>query len=763
MSDEPLGADILHGASFIAATAPREVAPRFWAESALDQPRSRVASATMTATAHGVYEARIDGAPVSESVLDPGWTSYEWRLNVQRHDVTALVRAGDGPVRIDLLLGNGWYRGCLGFEGADANYGAEIAVCALLEIAYIDGAVQRISTSPEWSAEASDTTRNSLYDGQTIDARLRGAASALLVREVEVDRTTLIPQSGPPVTRHDALRPERIWTSPSGRTLVDFGQNLVGWVRARAQGPAGSTITIRHAEVLEHGELGTRPLRAAQATDVFVLSGGVDAFEPTFTFHGFRYAEVEGWPGELRADDLEAVIVHSDMRRTGFFECSEPLVNRLVQNSLWSQRGNFLSIPTDCPQRDERLGWTGDIAAYAASGSFLYDTADFLDSWLHDLAAETAHSPSRIVPIVVPDILKYARFREGFAPPEMGPTAIWGDAAAWVPQALWNAYGDPERLAAHYEAMVLHLESIERVLSPTGLWDRGFQFGDWLDPDASPDEPAAAKADPHVVATACLHRTASFASETAATLGKTADAERWARVASRTRAAFREHYVADGRISSDCATVYALAICFGLLADDDRARAGARLAELVRASGFRVTTGFAGTPFVTWALSETGHVDEAYALLLERECPSWLYPVAMGATTVWERWDSMLPDGTINPGEMTSFNHYALGAVVDWISQVVGGIRPAEPGYARVRIEPVPGPGITWADTSYESRSGRIRSSWRVDEDGFSLEVELPAGLPADVVLPDGCVEHVVGGAHRFLVARDPSGPAGMS
>ena len=742
----------LHHADFLTAAAPREAAIRFRRTVAPAQPRSAVASARLSATALGVYEARLDGSAVSESVLDPGWNAYEWRLPFQSWDVTDAVRAGDGDLDLDILLGNGWYRGDLGFEGANANYGEQIAAALVLEIVFADGVVQTIATDEQWTAETSEVLRNSLYNGETIDARLRGTpGEALTVQAIEVDRSRLVAQAGPPVKRQETLRPQRIWVSPAGRTLVDFGQNLVGWVRVSVQGVKGAEVVLRHAEVLEDGELGTRPLRAAQATDVFVLSGGRDVFEPTLTFHGFRYVEVAGWPGELRVEDLEAVVVHSDMRRTGSFECSEPLVNRLVQNSVWGQKGNFLSVPTDCPQRDERLGWTGDIAAYAASASFQFDTSDFLHDWLEDLHAETRNSAAGIVPIVVPDVLKYAHFDEDFAFPELGATAIWGDAAVWVPEALWRAYGDRERLAAHYPAIVLHLESVERVLSPTGLWDQGFQFGDWLDPDAPPENPAAAKADPHVVATACLYRSAAFAAEAAGILGRTEDAWRWQALAARTRTAFQEHYVADGRVRSDCVTVYALAICFGLLEDADRAKAADRLAELVRAGGYRVTTGFAGTPFVAWALSETGHVDDAYRLLLEKENPSWLYPVTMGATTVWERWDSMLPDGSINPGEMTSFNHYALGAVVDWIHQVVGGIRPAQPGYARLRIEPVPGPGITWARTRYDAAAGEIAVDWRTGDDGFVLEARIPEGVPAEIVLPDGVTHEVVGGEHRFV------------
>lgn len=641
---------MLDAAEMITAGTDRAAAVVLATSVTLDQAPDEVRGARLLATAHGVYEATVNGRSASDAVLSPGWTSYEWRLQVQEHDVTAAVVAGAGDVSVEVLLGNGWYRGDLGFEGALASYGTETGFLATLEITFDDGAVQRVVTSPAWTARASDTPENSLYGGQRVDARLRARTTPLEVRTVDLDRSTLVPQTGPLVTRHEVLPALRVWSSPSGRTLVDFGQNLVGWLRFTVSGPAGEEVVVRHAEVLEDGELGTRPLRAARATDTFVLSGGTDTFEPTLTFHGFRYAEVTGWPGELTTDDLEAVVVHSAMRPTMEFASSEPLVDQLIHNVVWGQKGNFLDIPTDCPQRDERLGWTGDIAAFAATASFQFDTADFLHKWLLDLAEETRHAPQGAVPYVVPEVMKHGDLSHFDNPFDTTPTAVWGDAAVWVPQALWTAYGDEERLAAHYPGMVLHLESVEAVLSPSGLWDQGFQFGDWLDPDAPPDAPAAAKADPGVVATACLYRSASFAAEAARVLGRADDEVRWSGLADRTRAAFVAHYVDGGRVRSDCTTVYALAIAFGVLEGDDRAAAGNRLAELVREGGFRVTTGFAGTPYVTWALSETGHVDEAYRLLLEKECPSWLYPVTMGATTVWERWDSMLPDGSINPG-----------------------------------------------------------------------------------------------------------------
>jgi alpha-L-rhamnosidase len=511
-------------------------------------------------------------------------------------------------------------------------------------------------------------------------------------------------------------------------------------------------VTLRHAEVLEHGELGTRPLRSARATDRFILSGGEDRFEPTLTFHGFRYVEVDGWPGGLdlatARDALVAVVVHSDLPRTGHFECSDPLVNQLHRNVVWGTRGNFLDVPTDCPQRDERLGWTGDIAVFAPTAAFLFDVDGFLRDWLRDLAAEQ-DAADGLVPYVVPDVLKYTGIPAEFAPYEA--TAIWSDAAVWVPWALWQAYGDRQVLAESFGSMSGHVRRVESLLSASGLWDTGFQFGDWLDPTAPPEDPARAAADNGVVATACLFRSARTVADAAAILGRDADARAFGALADRLRAAFTEHYVTtDGQVRSDAVTAYALAVCFGLLDDPVRQRAGDRLAELVAEHGYRIATGFAGTPYVTDALTMTGHVEAAYRLLLQRENPSWLYAVTMGATTVWERWDSMLPDGTINPGEMTSFNHYALGAVADWLHRVVGGVAPAEPGYSVVRVAPRPGGGITSASTSLVTRHGRIAVDWRLGADGsVEVEVTVPDGVTAEVDLPGTALRRLGAGSHR--------------
>jgi alpha-L-rhamnosidase len=621
-------------AAFIAPDQDFAGAPLLRKEFGLEPGHGAVRSATLFVTAHGIVEPTVNGIPVSADVLTPGWSSYEWRLRYARYDVTRLL--ADTSV-LGLALGNGWYRGRLGWSGRGGFYGSELAALAELEIEFEDGHRQVVRTDDTWQAGPSATLVNDLYDGQTIDARVDSTTwtrpGAQLpgwvgVHPVADDLARLQPYLGPPVRRQETLHPVKIWASPVGATLVDFGQNLVGWLRFTVQGDAGSEISIRHAEVLEHDELGTRPLRTAQATDRFILSGGVDTFEPTFTFHGFRYAEVTGWPGELTEDSLEAVVVHSELRPTGTFECSDELLNQLHRNVVWGLKGNFLDVPTDCPQRDERLGWTGDIAAFAPTAAYLYDVSGFLSDWLVDVDLEQSHADG-MVPLVVPDVLKYLEHPPEFGHPDS--TALWGDAAVWVPWALWQAYGDREALARHYPAMTAHARRVEGLLSDTDLWDTGFQFGDWLDPQAPPDDPFKAKADSGVVATACYFRTLRQVADAAEVLGNAEDTTYFAALAERVRGAFGKNYVGEGgRVHSDCATVYALAIEFGLLDASDRQGAGDRLAVLARENGFRVSTGFAGTPFVTDALTSTGHLDEAYRLLMERECPSWLYPVTMG-------------------------------------------------------------------------------------------------------------------------------------
>ncbi|MFI1963228.1 family 78 glycoside hydrolase catalytic domain [Streptomyces pathocidini] len=706
--------------------------------------RSPVASARLYVTAYGVYEAEINGVRVGDHVLAPGWTSYEHRLRYQTFDVAGHLREGGNT--LGALLGEGWYAGRIGFQGGRrAIYGELPALLAQLEVQYTDGTTETVTTGESgWRAATGPALRSEIYDGEAYDARREregwsspghDTAEWSDVRELDFPTAELVAPTGPPVRRTETIAPVEVRTTPSGRTVLDFGQNLVGRLRITVSGPAGHTVTLRHAEVLEHGELGTRPLRFAKATDTYTLrGGGVETYEPRFTFHGFRYAEVEGWPGELDPADVTAVVVHSDMARTGWFSCSDPLVERLHENVVWSLRGNFLDVPTDCPQRDERLGWTGDIQVFAPTAAFLYDCSGLLTGWLRDLAAEQLARPDSVPPLVVPDVIPdtFTEFPRA--------QAVWADVAVLLPWVLYRRFGDRELLRGQYASMCAWVDTAASYAAEGGgLWRHVFQLGDWLDPTAPPDRPAEARTDGDLVANAYLVRTAAVLGDIAEVLGEGADAARYRALADSVRAAFNEEFVTPaGRLSSDAQTAYALALCFGLLPDArQRERAGERLAAIVRGADFRIATGFTGTPLICDALYAAGEPELAYRMLLERGCPSWLYPVTMGATTMWERWDSMLPDGSINPGDMTSFNHYALGAVADWLHRTVAGLGPAEPGWRRLRIAPLPGGGLTHASAEHVTPYGRARVEWRVEDGGvLVVEAVVPPNTRADVHLP---------------------------
>lgn len=713
--------------------------------------RPGVAYARLYATALGVYEARLNGQVVGDHVLDPGWTSYPHRLRYQTFDVTHLVREGRNT--LGAMLGDGWYRGRLGWKGGQSLYGDRLAWLAQLEVHYADGSVDTVVTDETWRAASGPILASDIYDGETYDARLERPGWAepgyadgdwAGVRVVARDPTTLVAPSGPPVRRTELLAPLSISRSPSGKTIVDFGQNLVGRLRLTVQGEAGQTVTLRHAEVLEDGELCVRPLRTAKATDYYTLRGGAaETWEPRFTFHGFRYAEIDGWPGELRLDDLRAVVCHSDMERAGWFECSDPLLNRLHQNAVWSMRGNFLDLPTDCPQRDERLGWTGDIQVFTPTATFLYHAAGFLQSWLADLAAEQAVAGGS-VPFVVPNVL-----HDGAT-----ARAAWGDAAVIVPWTLYERYGDVGLLAAQYASMRAWVDHLAGLAGESRLWDEGFQFGDWLDPSAPPHQPWAARTPMRVVATAYFAHSANLLARAARVLGHVEDAARYAALAAEVRAAFVAAYVSpEGIVEGDGQTGYALALQFGLLPDAARRAAAARrLLELVRENGYRIGTGFVGTPLIADALCGTGHQDAAFHLVMQTQCPSWLYPVTMGATTIWERWDSLLPDGRVNPGEMTSFNHYALGAVADWLHRVVGGLAPAAPGYRHLAIRPRPGGGLTYAEARHVTPYGPAACRWRITGESIEVQAVVPPNTTATVTLPGRDAEplEVGSGAHTW-------------
>ncbi|WP_084037185.1 glycoside hydrolase family 78 protein [Haloechinothrix halophila] len=715
-------------------------------------------AARLWVTALGVYDMEINGRVVGDHVLAPGWTSYHKRLRYQEFDVTGLLRPGRNAWGAHLA--DGWYRGRLGFNGGMRDiYGSETGLLAEILAEYADGSRQSFSTGPGWRATTGPVVAAGLYEGEVYDARreLPGWSEPEFddsswepVRVLPFDTGVLVPSDSPPVRRVEQVAPKALLTSPAGHTIVDFGQNIVGRLRLRVCGEAGRTITARHAEVLEDGELCLRPLRGAAATDRYTLRGatGGEEWEPRFTVHGFRYAQLDNWPGELSADDVTAVVVHSDLRRIGWFASSDPRLNRLHDNAVWSMRGNVVDVPTDCPQRDERLGWTGDLQIFAPTAAFLYDVGGFLSSWLQNLAADQSDDARGIPPVISPDIPLHIPFP---MPPGNPPMAGWCDAAVIVPWVLYQRYGDTEVLRRQYPSMCSWVNAVDAIAGPGHVWGDPPQFGDWLDPTAPTDEPGKASTSLQLVATAYFAHTTRLLAETAAVLGEQDDVRHYCALAAAVRAAFRERFRAEGgRLTEESQTAYALALCFGLFDEAERAEAGDRLARLVAAGDHRIGTGFLGTPLVCDALTDTGHAATAYRLLFQRDCPSWLYQVDMGATTIWERWDSMLADGSVNPGEMTSFNHYAFGAIADWMHRTIAGLAPAEPGYRKLLVRPRPGGGLTWVTAAHETPYGRAETSWRIEGTEFVLDILVPPSAEAIVELPGADPVEVGSGWHTF-------------
>lgn len=717
-----------------------------------------IARARLRTTAHGLDRVEINGRRATDVEFDPGWSAYESRLRVRTHDVTDLVTGGANAIGV--RLGDGWWRGHLGWGGKKALYGHDLGAFIQLEATLGDGSTHTVSTGADWRWAPGPILESDIYDGETFDARLHDPAwstadfddsdwTPVAVRDLDV--SVLVAPDGPPVRVTDEIAPVERLTSPSGKTILDFGQNLVGRLRIRVRAPQGTTLTFRHAEVLDSGELATEPLRGAKATDTYICAGtdeghAPEEWSPSFTFHGFRYAEVTGWPEE-RLDELTgdnpaivAQVMHSDMERTGTFTCSDATLQRFHENVVWGMKGNFLDIPTDCPQRDERLGWTGDLQVFAPTAAFLFDTAGMLGSWLKDLAAEQVKYGG--TPSVVPSIVT------GY----QGPMAGWADAATVVPWTLYRASGDTEILRRQLPSMRAWVDEVAAAAGDDLLWDKGYQFGDWLDPTAPPERPEKAAAAAELVATAYFARSAKILADSAALVGEDEIAETYAELARRVRDAFISEYATgSGRLMSDAQTAYALALCFDLLPEEARPKAAARLAELVRASGYKIATGFLGTPVICEALSSEGYEDVAYRLLLQTESPSWLNTVLMGATTIWERWDSLLPDGSVNPSGMTSFNHYALGAVADWMHRVVAGLDTAEAGWRHLSIAPrPPRKGLTSAGATLRTPYGLASSSWSIDEDEVRLDVRVPVGARATVTLPSGASHEVGHGYYSF-------------
>ncbi len=706
--------------------------------------RKKIERARLYATAMGLYEMELNGKRVGDQYFTPGWTAYDFRYQYQTYDVTSLLQSGENC--IGARLGDGWFRGRLAWGNKRNTYGKKLALLAQLVITYADGKQEIVGSDDAWKATTGAVLMSDIYNGETYDARLErtGWDEAGYKDEdwkgvtvMDAPTAKIVAPAGPPVKEIEEIKPVKVFRTPEGDTVLDMGQNMVGWMRFRLTAPAGTTVTLRHAEVLDkEGNFYTANLRSAKETIRYTSKGGgTETFEPHFTFQGFRYVAVSGWPGEVNPQDFTGVVVHSAMERTGKFESSSALLNQLEHNIIWGQKGNFVDVPTDCPQRDERLGWTGDAEVFAPTASFNFDTAGFYTKWLRDVALDQEDDGA--VPFVIPNALSHET-RKGES-----AAAGWADVAVVVPWTVYQAFGDKRILDEQYPSMKAWVEYMRRAAGQSYLWNTGFSFGDWLAFATTNADYPGATTDKDLIQTAYYARSTELLAKTAKALGKKEDAAEYEELEGKITNAFQKEFVTpNGRLASNTQTAYALALAFGLLPESERAEAAARLAADVRKFG-HLTTGFLGTPVLCKALSDYGYLNEAYMLLNRTEYPSWLYPVTKGATTIWERWDGIKPDGSFQDPSMNSFNHYAYGAIGDWMYRVVAGIEidESEPGYKHILIEPHPGGGLTHASASVESMYGRVSSGWEIADGKLTLKIEVPANTTATVRLPDAKLE----------------------
>ncbi len=711
-----------------------------------------VESARAYVSSLGLYEMRLNGKPVGDQVLTPGWTSYEYRVQYQTYDVTSQLQGGTNAVGI--ALGGGWYRGGI----ARGSYGDKLAAIAWLQIVLKDGRRIAVGTDGSWQSAAGPILKTDIYNGEAYDARQEkpgwdqkayGSSGWRGVRVLEHPKTVLVAPAGPPVRRIEEIRPVKILKTPAGETVVDMGQNMVGWVRLKVSGPAGSTVRLRHAEVLDKaGNFYIRNLRAGkQLVEYTLKGGGTESYEPHFTFQGFRYVAVEGYPGELTLDSLTGVVVHSEIPPTGEFECSNPMINQLQHNIRWGQKGNFVDVPTDCPQRDERLGWTGDAQAFARTASFNADVAAFYTKWLRDVAAD--QKPTGAVPHVVPNVLGRRDPKANTA------SAGWADAAVVVPWTVYLCYGDTRILEQQYASMRMWVEYMSSRAGESCFWNNDFTFGDWLAFATTRSDYPGATTDKDFISQAYFARSTDLLQRTAAILGKKEDARKYADLLVRIKKVFADEFLTiNGRLSPNTQTAYALALGFDLLPEALRSTAARRLAEDVRRFK-HITTGFLGAPLVCQVLSDNGYADEAFLLLNRKEYPSWLYPITKGATTIWERWDGIKPDGSFQDEGMNSFNHYAYGAIGEWLYKFVAGLEIDErnPGYKHILVQPHPGGGLTQARARILSLYGPASSGWEIKEGRMRVTIEIPPNTTASVRLPKARLDQVQEGGRPLAGA----------
>ena len=690
---------------------------------------AKAEKAMLEITALGVYEVKINGERVGDFILAPGWTSYSNRLQVQSYDVTNLLKTENS---LEVTVGQGWRAIANKRDSSDFLGYRDTALIAELTIVYADGTAESIVTDSSWTARESKLRYTNIYDGDIYDATFK-AGSARHCICVDLEKDMLIPQEGEKIVEHERMPALQVIKTPAGETVIDFGQNMTGYVEFRIKGTPGAQATISHGETLDRdGNFYNANYRSARAQIKFTCDGEEHTYKSALTFFGFRYIRLENWPDEIKKENFTAVVVHSDIRRTGYFECSDEAVNRLFKNIIWGQKGNFLDVPTDCPQRDERLGWTGDAQVFVRTASLNFDVERFFKKWLRDLAADQGRDGC--VPHVIPNI------SDG-----MGGSSAWSDAAVICPWEIYRTYGDRAVLEEQFDSMKAWIDWM-RERSENGRRSGGSHFGDWLGLD-SPEGSYKGATPEDLIATAYYKYSTELFIKAAHALGR--DVAEYENIPAEAAAAFRREYMENGRVKNATQTGCVLALCFDIT--DDRTATAAQLNELVKRAG-HLETGFVGTPYLLHALSDNGYAGTAYDLLLRREYPSWLYPISKGATTVWEHWDGIKPDGTMWSTDMNSFNHYAYGAVADWMYGAAAGINsdPDRPGFEHIIFRPVTDRRLDFVKASIDTRRGTVASEWRRENGRIKYIFTVPEGCCASAVI--GGEKHEVGaGTHEFF------------
>lgn len=694
-------------------------------------------------TSRGIYEFSINGSKVGTDYFTPGWTAYQKTLQYQAYDVTAQIKGG--AFEVCALVSPGWYGSGMGW-GAPKDrqrYGGELGLLMQIEVEYAGGKKETLCTGPDWEMSRKGPVKDAtFYDGETIDLTASYAWEPAGV--LTASKAALVPSVAEPVRVREIINPVKCFVTPKGEKVIDFGQNLVGWEKVRIKGRRGQVVTISHAEVLDkEGNFYTKNMRAAKVTSTFVLSGGADEFEPGQTFYGFRYIKVDGIEGDLNPSDFCAVVADSGFETVGRFESSNPLINQLQSNIFWGFRGNFVDIPTDCPQRDERLGWTGDAQIFFRTATFNGKVDNFFRKWLRSLRDE--QNARGGIPAVIPDI---------FFGSNVDFACGWADCATIIPWQHYMAYGDLSVLRDQYPSMKAWVDFQLGSCNNYLLNTLNQPFGDWLfwsqDNDRSGRSAVTSK---DLCAQCFMAGSIEIVAKSAALLGFAEDASHYNSELEKVKQAFMNEYVTpNGLVSSDTQTAYVLALYFGMLPENLRQQAADRLAANVKEYGNHITTGFLGTPHICEVLSEYGYSDVAYKLLLQETCPSWIYPVKLGATTIWERWNSINPDGSI-VGGMNSFNHYSYGSIGDWLYRYAVGIKETAPGFKTFEVDPHPGGGFKYMEASTRTPYGKIRVKWEADADRIrSIEVSIPVGTTASVHCPDGEVRVLGSGNYGFGV-----------